>query len=80
MVTLDDYNANILDLIPCLLEKEVKEKLNKEIKNASETESKLVKESVREKTSAALLLIGADHERNNKMKYCFQQNMAAQNK
>ena len=29
--TLDDYNANILDLIPCLLEEEVKKNSTKKL-------------------------------------------------
>ena len=61
MATLDDYDPNILDLIPCLLKDEVKEKYNKDIENASETDLKAVKESKQKKTLAALLLIGADH-------------------
>ena len=35
VTTLNDCNANILDLIPCLLKDEVQEKYNKDIDNAS---------------------------------------------
>ena len=31
VATLDKYNANVLDLIPCLLKDEVKEKYNKDV-------------------------------------------------
>ena len=37
VAALDDYNENILDLIPCLLEKEMKEKYD-EVRNVSEEE------------------------------------------
>ena len=30
MATLDDYNANIIDLVPCLLKKRIKEQYNKD--------------------------------------------------
>ena len=67
---------NILDLISHPLEEEIKEKYNKDVKDANETELMAAKENMRKKTSAALLLIGADHERYRDMKNRFQQNMA----
>ena len=54
----------------------MKEKYSKEVKNVSEAELKAARENVRKKTSAALLLIGADHGRQDEMKNCFQQNRA----
>ena len=47
VATLDDYDANILDLMPCLLKDEVKEKYNKEVMDASELELIAAKESVK---------------------------------
>ena len=57
----DDYNMNILYLIPCLPVDNVKEKYNKDIMSASESELKAAKESVKKKTLVAILMIGADH-------------------
>ena len=43
VATLYDYNTSILGLITCLLENKVKEKYDKDIKNAHEMELKAVK-------------------------------------
>ena len=64
---LGDYNANILDMIPSLLEHKVKEKY-KDIKNESKKELKMAKENIRKKTSAALLLFDANHGSYDEMK------------
>ena len=60
MATLDDYNANIVDLIPCLLEEWVKEQYNKELVNATDDKIKKAKEYMMKRLSATLLLRGAD--------------------
>ena len=60
MTTLDDYNANIMDLVPCLLEERLKEQYNKELANATEDEVNKAKEHVLKRGSATLLFIGAD--------------------
>ena len=39
MATLDNYNANIGNLVPCLLEKWVKKQYNKELVNATNDET-----------------------------------------
>ena len=60
MVTLDDYNANIVDLLPCLPEEKVKEEYDKELVNATDDKVKKAREYVLKRGSATLLLIGAD--------------------
>ena len=47
VATIDNYNANILDLIPCLLEDEVKEKFNKDSKSANEVELRQQKKALK---------------------------------
>ena len=59
MATLDDYIANIMDLVPCLLEERLKEQYNKELVNATGDEVKKGKEYVLKRGSATLLLIGS---------------------
>ena len=76
VATLDDYNAIILDLIPCLLKDEVKEKYIKDIKSENEMELKAAKESVKKKTSAALLLIATDYGRYGEVRNHFHQSKA----
>ena len=41
VATLDEYSANVLEMIPSLLEDETKEKYNKEVKHATKLEFKL---------------------------------------
>ena len=60
MATLEDYNANIVDLVPCLLKEWVKEQYNKELENATDNE----------------LLIGADQGWYGSLKNQLQLNMA----
>ena len=54
MGTLVNYNANIVDLVLCLLEEQVKELYNKDFANATDDEIKKVKEYVLERGSAKL--------------------------
>ena len=60
MATLDDYNANIVDLLSCLLEGRVREQYNKDLANATDERNKNLKKYVLKRGSATLLLIGAD--------------------
>ena len=76
VATLDDYNANILELASCLLEEGIKGKYNKNVHDANKTELKAATENVRKKTLAAFLLIAADCGWYSEMKNCFKQNMA----
>ena len=46
VATLNDYNVNMLDMVPCLLEDDVKEKYNKEVKYATKVELKTARENV----------------------------------
>ena len=63
---LNDYNANVPDMISRLLADEVKEKYNKKVKYATKVELKTARENVWKKTSAALLLIRNNHGRDSK--------------
>ena len=76
MATLDDYNANIVNLVLCLLEERVKEKYYKELVNAPDDEVKKAKEYMMKRGSATLLLIGEDQGRYGSLKNQLQQNMA----
>ena len=76
MATLDDYDANIVGLVPCLVEETVKEMFGTTMDLAIEEEIKKTKEFVMKRGSANLLLIGADRNRYGGMKNQMQQNMA----
>ena len=76
MATHDDYNANIVDLVPCLLDKQIKEQYNKELVNVTDEEIKEAKEYVLKRGSATLLLIGADLGWYGSLKNELQQNMS----
>ena len=76
MATLDNYNANIVDLVPCLLGEQVKEQYNKELVNATDDKIKKTKEYVMKRGSDTLLLIGADQRWYGSLKNQLQQNMS----
>ena len=46
MATLDNYNANIMNFMPCLQEERLKEQYNKELANATDSEVNKAKEYV----------------------------------
>ena len=73
--TLDKYNANIMDLVPCLLGERVKEQYNKEFIDATNDKIKKAKEYAMKRGSATLLLIGADRGWYGSLKNQLQQNM-----
>ena len=76
MAMHDDYNANIVSLIPCFVEETVKEMFQIMMDLATEEVIKKAKEYVLKRGSATLLLIGTDHTRYGCMKNQMQQNMA----
>ena len=76
LATLDDYDANIVGLVPCLVEETVKEMFDTTMDLATEKEIKEAKEYVMKRGSATLLLIGSDRNRYGAMKNQLQQNMA----
>ena len=76
MATLNDYNANIIDLVPCLLKEWVMEQYNKEFVDATDDEIKKAKEYVLKRDSTTLMLIGADQGWYGSLKNQLQQNMA----
>ena len=76
MATLDDYNANIIDLVPCLLENALKELSDTKMDLSAKKEIKEAREYALKRVSAILLLIGADCRRYVTMKNHMQQNMA----
>ena len=73
---LDDYNPNIADLVPCLIEEALKEFYDTTMDVATPEELNNAKDYVFKKGSAILLLIGADHGYYGPMKNQMQQNMA----
>ena len=73
---LDDYDANIVGLVPCLVEETVKEMFQAMMDLAPEDEIKKVKDYILKKGSATLLLIGADCTWYGTIKNQMQQNMA----
>ena len=58
VATIDNYNANILDLIPCLLEDEVKEKFNKDSKSANEVELRQQKKALKRRLQQLYYWLG----------------------
>ena len=76
MATLDDYNANVVDLVSCLVEDALKELNNMSMDMATKREIKEAKEYVLKRGLATILFIGADHGRYGAMKNQMQQNMA----
>ena len=60
MVKLDDYDANIVGLVPCLVEDIIKEMFEIKMDLATEDEIKKANEYVLKRGSATLLLIGTD--------------------
>ena len=68
MATLDDYNANVVDLVPCLVENALKELNNMTMDLANKREIKKARDYVLKRGPATLLLIGADHRRYGAMK------------
>ena len=76
ILIFDDYNANIVSLVPCLVEESVKEMFQTLMERASDEEIKRAREYVLKKRSATLLLIGVDRTRYRSMKNQMQQNMA----
>ena len=75
MATLKDYNASIVDLVPCLMEEWVKEQYTKELADATEDKIKKAKEYMLKRGSATLLLIGSDQGWYGSLKNQLQQNM-----
>ena len=71
--TLNDYDANIVGLVPCLIEETVEETFETIIDLATEKESQGV---CFEMGSATSLLIGVDQTWCRRMKNQMQQNMA----
>ena len=76
MATLDDYDANIVGLVPCLIEETVKKMFDTTMNMTMEKEIEKAKEYVMKRGSAMSLLIGADRNRYGAMKNKMQQNMA----
>ena len=60
---LDDYNANIVDFVPCLVEETLKDMYNTIVNLATSKELKNAKDYDFKRGSATLLLIGADQGR-----------------
>ena len=76
LATLDDYNANVVDLVPCLVEDSVNNLYGKTIDQATKEELKVTRENVLKRGLATFLLIGTDCIRYGVMKNQMQQNMA----
>ena len=74
--TFDDYDANVVNLVPCLEEGRLKEMNDKTVEPATKEELRAAREYVLKRRLAILLLIGADCERYRAMKNQMQQNMA----
>ena len=70
------YDANILGLVPCLVEETVKEMFRLVMELATEDEIKKAEEYVLKRGLSTLLLIGMDQGRYDGMKHQMQQNMA----
>ena len=68
MATLDDYDTNIVSLVPCLVEEMVKKMFGTTVILANDEEIKKAKEYVMKRGSATLLLIDADRNRYGGMK------------
>ena len=60
MAMLDDYNVNIVDLLPCLIEETLKDMHETTVNLTTPEELKNAKDYVFKRGSATLLLIGAD--------------------
>ena len=60
LATLDDYDANIVSLVPCLVEETVKGLFGTTMDMATEEEIKKAKQYVLKKGSPTLLLIDTD--------------------
>ena len=60
MVMLDDYNTNIIDLVPCLVEETLIVMYDTTVDLVTPEELKSTKDYVFKRGSATLLLIGAD--------------------
>ena len=75
MAALDDYNENVVDLVPCLVEDALKELINMTMDLATEKEIKKARDYVLKRGTATLLLIGADRRRYGAMKNVMQQNL-----
>ena len=73
MAMLDDYNTNIVDSIPCLVEETLKEMFDTTVDLATPEELKNAKVYVFKRGSATLLLIGADCRHYGPMKSQMQQ-------
>ena len=76
MATLKDYIANIVDLVPCLVEDAVKKLSNIMMDLTMEKQRREAKEYVLKRGSGSLFFIGADHGRYGAMKNQIKQNMA----
>ena len=75
MATLDNYDANIVGLVPCLVE-ECEKMFGPMMDLATEEELKKAKGYVLKRGSATFLLICTDRNRYRGMKNQMQQNMA----
>ena len=73
MATMDNYDANIVNLVPFLFEETM---FGTTVNQATEEEIKKAKEYVMKRGLAVLLLIGADRNTYGGMKNQMQQNMA----
>ena len=76
MAMLEDYNANVVDLVPCLVEDALKEICDAKMDLATEEEIKKAREYVLKQGSVTLLSIGVDHGHYGAMKDQMQQSMA----
>ena len=68
MAMLEDYDANVVDLVPCLVKDALNDLSNTTIELATEKEMKEAKEYVLKRRSVTLLLIGTDCARYGIMK------------
>ena len=75
MATLDNYNANIVDSVRCLVEETFKEMFDTTPELGTPDELKKAKDYVFKRGSATLLLIGADQGHYGPMKTQMKQNM-----
>ena len=76
MATLEDYNTNFIDLVPCLVKEALDELSDTTMDLTTEKELKEAREYMLKRGLATVLMIGADHGRYGTMKNQMQQNMA----
>ena len=76
MAMLEDFYANVVDLVPRLMEDALKENGDTTMDLVTEEEIKKAREYLFKTGLVTLLLIGADHGHYGAMKNLMQQNMA----